>query len=715
MIINGTKRRGSNVSGKGVFKYQVLDPGNNCSHEGDTTDHHFNASEIRAAFLRFFISLLVEEDEFYKSNTLKAKAKGFFGSKSPVQSNPDFSTGTNLGPIMLRTSDGKEKQVSRFFYHLSLTQMNDVFKDERDNYPSMPEIKFFMESIEAKKNRSVTSMFTQSQTPFLTNTKNDVSQVWRVPLPDRAGIEQGTEFSYERFPELQREHFGKIKSCAQLVETPELRRRQKLKPDKLHQLQSFLKQSSALSDLPESDLKGRTGSAVAATTYDKKLKEKEQREAFLEQLTALVTAQQSAFSTTNTGLALFQAQWRMVSQRRRYKHMIQSSILIQTAFRAHRAHVNVGKMRMLQHSIIYMQTIVYTQACIRRYINVCQYRKVQLIVRWCQTHVRGNKARVRVSDMIYKLQRINGIILGFAVRHRERKARERLMGRYRHMCVLLWKVEQTPFKYRGLFYSTITKASYLNLAIYRDEVLRLMYSLRILREGLVASSNGDDNGEKAQGSSKVQIVEQMAKSALYTQIVSCKGNTNGRDTLAESLGKEYMAEYTELSNRLEQERTSLRDSMRVTLEEEFKEAIYTAFELPMKKGGYRKVAVCQALFDDVDDLTKLKASGSVINAILSYQQLDASIEGDDPTQASSSSFFSNPFATARNNKVGNRKSKRYGSERLLDDGQSVYRAAYFVGNVVEEWCKAKRNERISAACVETVSVCLEVIRKTQRR
>lgn len=215
------KKSDSNTRSSTQFSYHVLDPGNNCSSDGDG-DGHFNASEIRAAFLRFFISLLVDEDEHYKSNTLKAKAKGFFGSKSPVShsSNPEFSSGSGLGPITLRTSDGKEKQVSRFFYHLSLTQMNDVFKDERDNYPSMPEIKFFMESIEAKKNRSMTSMFTQAQTPFLTNTKNDVQQVWRVPLPDRAGLEQETEFSYERFPELQRERFGKIKGCAQLVETP---------------------------------------------------------------------------------------------------------------------------------------------------------------------------------------------------------------------------------------------------------------------------------------------------------------------------------------------------------------------------------------------------------------------------------------------------------------------------------------------------------------
>lgn len=458
------------------------------------------------------------------------------------------------------------------------------------------------------------------------------------------------------------------------------------------------------------------------TTYDKKVKEKEQREAFLGQLTALVEAQKGAFAVCCAGLSYFQAQRRMHSQRRLYKKMIVMCTRIQTAFRAHRAHVSVGKMRMLQERIEYMQMIVYTQACIRRFIAICHFKKVRTVVRWVQTRVRGARDRAYVSDLVSKLQRINGIILGFTIRLRERKRRKALLGRYRHMLVLLWKVEQTPFKYRGLFYSTLTQASYLNLAIYRDEALRLVYSLGLLRDTRQSNTSNDtSNGNgsiRSKRGDKARLLERLTKkSPLYQQILACKGNTNGKDALAQSLGMEYMAEYTELSARLEQERNSLRLSMREQLDDEFKEQIFADFGLPPAKGGSRKVAVVNSLFRNVDSLVQLVASGRMIHAILSFQQLSSTLEAEE-TRASTSIFtLPNPFAstsTTRATTTNKRKGRESGREWGEEEARSVYRAAYFVGNIPEEWSKAKRNERISAACVETVSACLEVIRKSAK-
>lgn len=87
------------------------------------------------------------------------------------------------------------------------------------------EIRFFDENILAKKNRSKLQLI-KSSTPFLSDTKDYLREIYTAPLPSTFGIAENTNYSYPSFPsKLNPTQFGQsIRTAVVLVETPEKRR-----------------------------------------------------------------------------------------------------------------------------------------------------------------------------------------------------------------------------------------------------------------------------------------------------------------------------------------------------------------------------------------------------------------------------------------------------------------------------------------------------------
>lgn len=115
---------------------------------------YFSGKQIRLGFLRFFVSLFLDYEKHIDETT------GFFNSKS-------FLSGLGL-------SDSNQKN---FVSLILSTQMFENFIEESVSCRNKPEIKFFTESIIAKKNRSRTraALSGKKQTPFLSDESHVVS------------------------------------------------------------------------------------------------------------------------------------------------------------------------------------------------------------------------------------------------------------------------------------------------------------------------------------------------------------------------------------------------------------------------------------------------------------------------------------------------------------------------------------------------------------
>ena len=126
------------------------------SSDGDIGIDSFDQTEIRMAFLRFFVSIFNRYDEFI----------------TPSKAGFSFKKETFLDSLNLSF------QKRDYMSAVVDTQMFQRFLEERHENPHDPEIQFFDESIVAKNNRSMRVSFTtgKRETPFLDDKSY---KVWR--------------------------------------------------------------------------------------------------------------------------------------------------------------------------------------------------------------------------------------------------------------------------------------------------------------------------------------------------------------------------------------------------------------------------------------------------------------------------------------------------------------------------------------------------------
>ena len=156
----------------------------------------FSVSNIRNAFLRFTVATFAE----YQDSLLSGSKRDLFDREKFID---------NVG------SQGGGSKL--FLENILNTQLFQRFLEERIENPNLPEIRFFDESIVAKRNRSKKAIANggKKSTPFLNDkTTWKVTKQFAPPPPNNFGLpdtEDSRAYRYGSFPALNAALFGRIR------------------------------------------------------------------------------------------------------------------------------------------------------------------------------------------------------------------------------------------------------------------------------------------------------------------------------------------------------------------------------------------------------------------------------------------------------------------------------------------------------------------------
>jgi hypothetical protein len=156
----------------------------------------FSVSDIRNAFLRFTVATFAE----YQDSLLSGSKRDLFDREKFID---------NVG------SQGGGSKL--FLENILKTQLFQRFLEERIGNPDIPEIRFFDESIVAKRNRSKKAIANggKKPTPFLNDkTTWKVTKQFVPPPPNNFGLpdtEDSRTYRYGSFPALNAALFGRIR------------------------------------------------------------------------------------------------------------------------------------------------------------------------------------------------------------------------------------------------------------------------------------------------------------------------------------------------------------------------------------------------------------------------------------------------------------------------------------------------------------------------
>lgn len=154
---------------------------------------NFSGKQIRLGFLRFFVSILLNYKKYIDKST------DTFDTKS-------FMKGLNL----------PNTNQSDFVSSMLSTQMFEKFMDDCILNENKPEIKYFNESIIAKKNRSRTraALNGKKETPFLSDESGMISKKHYVRVPSSKGLSNHIKgYFFSRFPKLNQNLIGEVKEA----------------------------------------------------------------------------------------------------------------------------------------------------------------------------------------------------------------------------------------------------------------------------------------------------------------------------------------------------------------------------------------------------------------------------------------------------------------------------------------------------------------------
>ncbi len=701
-----TKCLGGVHMDKGDMTYRsILDPGNNThnvlSERWDECDH-FDAEEVRAAFLRFFVSLFLENDDHYLA---KSHDYGHGGGGTPDGGNRASVLGRSSSRSSGRDSDQygedaaktgqrrKSKALSvmkyftagssaahgsiaskgaseghylnpdgreYFFARIQGTQMYSQFNDEREGLPDLPEVRFFTESILEKKNRSKMH-FHKDSTPFLADTSDEVTGMYSPPVPSLRGLPDGKRFEYSRFPVLDIDNLGPERSRKVLVEGPEMRRK--------------VKTDTSLSRFVANNAQ-RLGQTDSANTYNPAQKApnnpKAKGAAEYRFDDILYQGRQRVAKTVST-LSKVQALMRRHRCRQAFYEASKAIRLIQRVFRGHMGCQEAYKRRLLGQAASNQHHIVMLQAVVRMFVKVSAYRRFRFQVIKIQSLHRMGKLRSEYRITIRRFWMLKAVTRGWILRVLQYQERMALMERYKIQLLLSWKAYHVSNYHRAMFLSMVAEPSFFNLALLKAELLRMFTSLGIVDIVLEEAHAG----KWPHGQSR--LLEEAPKSAVFLALQRAGGCTNGNDELAKLLGSRFRQSHAIREETLRLETSAMYRKLKYDVSSADKEALFDAFHVP-KGAKKRKETLLEAMWSDPTSIDNTTSSIAVV------KKVHESNGGGGDSKALDFSSFS-----------------LFG--RADEDAEATS------GSIEEEWCKRVRAERLSDAMLDTVRACLYIISK----
>jgi len=412
----------------------------------------FDAEEIRATFLRFFVSIL----QTYEEHLIPVATQ--FGSRP----NDLFNRESFLKDF--------PSQFHDFLNAFLRSQMFERFLEEHSS-EKPPEIRFFEESIIQKINRKKQQIIKKG-TPFLNDTTQEHSQIFAPPQPNNAGLpDDGRIYSYKKFPKLDPALFGKVRWAQRLFKVPErtrivssmyqkemiargsvipLRGKKKM-PEK-----SILEDEIKEGDKADNVIQGIVLFQIHWRKYKAKVMERKCMEAAYVLHKALVRHMETRDERMNYIFILMKVKtiqrvWRNKKRRERKALFVKWIIAIQSLWRMKKASRVYFHTR---NAIVTMQSLVRYRQCRAAYLIV---RGLIII---CQALVRG-----------------------WLKRREARKERAERLKELRMHIFNLWNYAHTPLIHRSKFWVLFSGEGMLDIAIHEDEALSLWRVLGLIDQG----------------------------------------------------------------------------------------------------------------------------------------------------------------------------------------------------------------------------------------
>ncbi|CAM9758208.1 unnamed protein product [Chrysoparadoxa australica] len=448
----GLKQKAGGQPGKEKDTYRnLLDPANNFGAADG-----FNAHEVRAACLRFFVSIFRN----YQNYTLAAN-------------NPEDHTESLFDrELFLKESSHLPESCHAFMAAFLGSQMFERFMEERSARPNQPEIRFFEESILAKLNRSKTNPI-KHETPFLSDTMESHSQTFSPPPPSNWGLpDDGTTYSYDGFPGLCKERYGNVRWARRLFKTPDQHRnigsanhQEMLSRKKLmrprggkHRLERRPQKEKSMYFAP------------AALELDKVLGGVACAQALWRGC-----AQRSRSAAESRAAEVIARWWELRQcthkERLAYLATIRQATQVQRIWRGWR-----GK----REAQLRLSMLLLLQRWLRMVIVRAKYQRKKGAALVLQSVARMDACRTRFLIIRQYIVLGQAAVRGWTERRMAAKQRIERLAALRAQIFELWGRTHAPLTYRSRFWVLFQGSGFFDVAIHEEEALRLWRELSLV-------------------------------------------------------------------------------------------------------------------------------------------------------------------------------------------------------------------------------------------
>lgn len=420
--------------------------------ETDEESNGFSAKSIREAFLRFFVSILMNYEKFISS------------------AREDF-----LHDEFVADFDDEEKV---FVSHLVKTQLFEQFIEERMANPHQSEVKFFDESIIQKKNRSKTAKFVKGsrETPFLLDSSYHTVETFTPPPPSNWGLTGDERYRYVAFPRLQADNFGKIRATKQWEQIT--RQRRVASSATLGQQQRILSGAFASAEptlsMEVKDLQWALNYLAANPSNKTEFDEVAKAQNLVQgkgttqiKLLSAIVSLQRIYRARKLRLRLKSEKQVSVEVREAVQEtkvtFVMAAILCQRVFRGYNAR-KAAKSRARAFSFL------------RHWWNGILIRKNYLDLRaasiLAQAIFRGRRTRFRHALTLRALAGIQARARGWITRRNVARLRRTRIHFYRMQLFELWRHARVSLAYRSSFWTLVHGEGFLHFALIEQELCR---------------------------------------------------------------------------------------------------------------------------------------------------------------------------------------------------------------------------------------------------
>ena len=405
----------------------------------ESPNDSFDPTEIRNAFLRFVVSLFQGYEKF-------------------------ISQSDGEGPTFLKEKFIHGAEAMSFVSDIVDSQMFQRFIDDKVYSPETPSIKFFDDSIIAKKNRSRVNVGRRRETKFISDTRGAVVETFVPPDPSTQGIAEDSFFHYNKFPEtLEHSLFGTIRKPKQWDSATMDRR----KRSPTH-MSSALKKSIVVKQQIMTDLLKPYSESQSAAYIEK------DANWALHAITYQMPDEGDGGNNQYSLSPDLLEKARSIIANTRDKQII------------HVINIMVFQKYWISHRIFNSQTNlegshdkVIRKNWWRSSVARTSWDTLKSCITLVQSRARGNRVRRVYIATILLIAKIQAVVRGHQTR---KKVRDKLIHRftqYYQQIVLLWERAQTSLFYRSRFMLLNNIPMFLESALLESELAGLYATLGI--------------------------------------------------------------------------------------------------------------------------------------------------------------------------------------------------------------------------------------------